>query len=269
MPKFFGTPLITLPSSYSDASSQNVSLTSRGELKTVQLCDNHSSLADEGTYFKACTPATTNGASTGSYQSSAPTSASSSSPLTDGSATIALINSSGNPLHTVCVDYIKFMVTGVSGASSTVGGRVNYAVTSNTYDRFSSALAVPGSALVGVPANSYATTVSIAKLYTGSPSSAITLGGFTGTKLIVHSRGKFKDNGNSTSLVPSYSLGDIYTLDFGDHAVKGQQYLSTDANQYSSSTGPIIVGPGQFIAIHIWSAVGIATFDIDMGWWER
>lgn len=268
MPKFFGTPFIAQPSSYSDASSQNLSLTSRGDLKTVQLSDNHSSVADEGTYFKACTPATTNGASSGSYQSSLPTSASASSPLVDTSATIAMVNSSGNPLHTVCLDYIRFMVTSAAGAAATAGGRVNYAITSNTYDRFSSALAF-GTPLVPVPANSTSTSVSVAKLYTASPTQPIILSGFTGTKLIVQGRGKFKDNGNVSTTVPSFSVGDIYTLDFGDHAVKGQEYISVNANQYSATTGPLILGPGQFLAIHIWAALGTATFDVDMGWWER
>lgn len=264
MPKFFGTPLITLPTLFSDASSQNVSLTSRGELKTVQLSDNHSSLADEGTYFKACTPATTNGASTSSYLS-APALTNFTGIGAAQSPTIAILNSSGNPLHAVCLDHVRFMVTSASG--STTGGRVNYAVTTNTYDRFSSAS--PGSPLTPVPVNSSSTAVSAAKLYTGNSTQSISLGGFTGTILALHSKGKFKDYGNVATAAPSFVVGDIYTLDFGDHAVKGQEFTSSNAAQYSACTGPLIIGPGQFVAIQIWAAVGTATFDIDMGWWER
>jgi hypothetical protein len=262
MPKFFGTPLITLPTLFSDASSQNVSLTSRGELKTVQLSDNHSSLADEGTYFKACTPATTNGASSGGYSSSPAATLGS---LPPKSATLAMVNSSGNPLHNVCIDYIRFMVTSAPSTAAS-GQRVYYAVTSNPYDRFGTGASTAIS-LLGVNTSSISTEAPVARLYVASSTVPMTLGDFTGPTQTFHSRGKFKDSG--TSSAPSFVAGDIYTLDFGDHAVKGQEYLSANANLFSSATGPMILGPGQFMAVTIWSPAGTATFDIDMGWWER
>lgn len=261
MPRFFGTSFVSKPASYTDGDYQNVSLSSRGELKTIQASDSHSFLADEGTYFKACTPATTNGASASGYSSSTAITLGALPPL---SATLAMVNAGGNPLTSVCVDYIKFMVTSATTAS---GQRVYYAVTTNPYDRFGTGASTAIS-LLGVNTSSAATMAPAARLYVASSTAAMTLGAYTGPTQTFHSRGKFKDSGTLTS-APGFVLGDIYALDFGDHAAQGQEYPSTNANTFSSSTGPMILGPGQFMAVTIWSTAGTATFDIDMGWWER
>jgi len=267
MPKFLGLTSRDKPTSASDTSNLNLSLTHRGELKTIQLLDNHSCISDEGAYFKASTPA--GNASFGSHIASI---AAADSKLNDSSATMAIVNSSGNPMHNISIDYIRVAMT--SSNSALAGAKVLYAVTTNPYDRFGSASA-GATALITYSTNSVVTTSPIAKVYSSTATSAtsgnlLTLGGFSGSKLNIHARGKFKDAGTAT--LSPYVLGDVYTLDFGDHKSEGQSYSASLAGQYAASTGPLILGPGQFMAFHIWcnsTVLTPSTLDLEVGWWER
>ena len=55
MPQIYGKAARSLPTAVADSTQVQQRVTSYGDVTTVQMGDNHSSLADEGSYYKVCT----------------------------------------------------------------------------------------------------------------------------------------------------------------------------------------------------------------------
>lgn len=264
MPKSIGISSRALPTPVSSGTQLAPRLSANGDLIVSPIMDGQSALADEGIYYKACTQSTS--ASVGVM--SCPAAGSTTEELfTSTSAVLAIINTSSSTRLTF--DYIRLTVssTPVAGATSQY---VSYAITTNNYDRYNSGGALQANnsnQLSPVNCSTASSRRSAANIYSGSTTSSLLLNAFTGDKLPLHARGQFKSNVGIAA--PGFVVGDIYSLDFGDYSPQGTAYLTATARQYGRNTGPLILGPGHFMALHVWSMAGNAVFDVDMGWWER
>lgn len=264
MPKSIGISSRALPTPVSSGTQLAPRLSANGDLIVSSLMDGQSALADEGSYYKACTQSTS--ASVG-LRSCAPSGSTSEEIFSPTAAVLAVLNTSSSTRFVF--DYIRFMTSSLP-TPNTAGISVNYAITTNNYDRYNSGGALQANnsnQLSPVNCSTASSRRSAASIYSGSTTSPLILNAFTGDKLPIHARGAFKHGVVSTAV--SYVVGDEYSLDFGDYLPQGAKSTSATAHRYASSTGPLVLGPGHFMAIHVWSAVGTAIFNVDMGWWER
>jgi hypothetical protein len=209
----------------------------------MQLMDNHSSLADEGSYFKALTTPGT-GIVGPAQQTFVNTSA---------LLSMATNATSGKRCY---LDYIRLMCT----SAPTAAINVNFAITVDSIVRGTSAA---GTSLASNTINANMDSSRLSAL------SAINFGAITfnttaSPKVVF--RGIAKTQGT-----PCILVGDLFSIDFGEHSQAGGLLSGSASAAYSISSGPIVFGPNSTLALHMWCAsitVG-PTFEVEVGWWER
>jgi hypothetical protein len=244
MPQVFGKVGRAQPTTVvSDTSQVQQRVTGYGDLVTTQLGDNHSALADEGSYFKACSvPGTpVAGALTQSFTATAPL--------------LTITNGGTAGGKRIFIDYIR-IIQNVIGASATSAQCV---AVLEPLARTSTL----GTNITPVNVNSDSTTASICGS-TGFRFGAITAGAATAsTRTIL--RHNFK-------IASAPVVGDMYSMDFGEHMSGAAALTGTTATVYPASVGPVAIGGGHVFLFYIWFP-GIATtapqYDFEVAWWER
>lgn len=266
-------PIGSLVSEINKAQNSSVALRYNryGDLATTQMGDSHSAICNEGAYYKACSGKT----STEVISYNAPAVASTSpfffQPTQSGAAMMAILNTGtyGAGIR-IYLDFIKFIV--VSPAFLTCAEQ-HYVITINNYDRYNSGAITDTTILPQiVNTNSDYPSDSIAKLFFSASNANLGLNTQPSGFPRVVARGIIKRNVN---LSPAFLAGDSFSIDFGDHKTEGQTLIGAGTAQrmFGTSNSPIDIGPGQFLAFHMFRGVETnttaATFHIEMGWWER
>ena len=248
MPQVFGKVGRAQPTTVvSDTSQVQQRVTGYGDVITTQLGDNHSALADEGSYFKACnTPGVAvAGALTQSFNALTPL--------------LTITNGGTAGGKRIFLDYIR-IIQNVAGASATAASCVAVlepgARTSTS-----------GANVTPVNVNSDSTTASICGS-TGFRFGAITAGASTAsTRTIL--RHNFKVG---TALTAPSVVGDMFSMDFGEHMSGAAALTGTTATVYPASVGPVAIGGGHVFLFYMWFpaiATTIPQYDFEVAWWER
>ena len=279
MPSSYGIAQRDAPASLTaDGSSKAFRQGRYGDTSTISMGDSHSALAEEGCYYKACTNSANAisfvNPAIGVFFAAGATSNQNQAPLT----VLNTAGLSGGPR--IYFDYIKLICDSV-GSAPAAGTYMAWVISVNNYDRSPSNSNTTTSAPVPYNVNSDYANESVAKISVstgvGSAGSASTTNQLLLTaptdRPKVVAQGLVKRQ--ATAIAPLVA-GDIFVLDFGDHLGSSQPLASTTARQFSQSTGPLAIGPGQFMALHLYEQVaGTAAttaalgFQLDMGWWER
>lgn len=242
-----------------------------GDLSSTQLGDSHSTICNEGAYYKACSGKTATEVIT-YFAPTLPIATTGFFTTThSGSAMIAMLNTGtyGAGIR-IYLDYIKLIVV---TPTFTTAAEQHYVITVNNYDRYNSGtITDPTVAPQIVNANSDYPNDSIAKLFFSSSTANLGLNTQPSGIPRVVARGVVKKN--STGTGAAFIAGDVFTIDFGEHKTEGQNISNTTTPKaYCSSNNPIDIGPGQFLSLHMYRGVdasaAAATFHIEMGWWER
>jgi hypothetical protein len=273
MPSSYGITQRSAPATLdADGTSKAFRQGRYGDTSTISMGDSHSALCEEGAYYKA----TTNSAgaitfinpitpSAGAFGTGTTFNASGS---TQNQGLLSVLNiSSPSSGPRIYFDYIK-LICEVAPTIALV--YCNWAITTANYDRYQAGANLTASAPFPYNTNSDYANESIAKL-TVAGLSVMTLGTQPTANPKTVAQGTFKRN---AALAAGLVVGDTLVLDFGDHVGSAQTLVSavTGPRQFAQATGPLSIGPGQFMAMHMWSnlAGGTATqFQLDMGWWER
>ena len=246
MPQLFGKANRAQPTSVADGAQVQLRTTAYGEVITTQLGDNHSSLADEGSYFKVTntTPGTAiaNAAAPGaSYVATAPQ--------------FILYNNGAAGGKRCFLDYIRIYLN-----ASTAGAGVGAAVIIEPgANRRSGAT---GTAFTAVNVNTDSATAANGLFYWSSGTS------LTATTLVasrIVSRHQFK-----TMATPVGTAGDVFSMDFGEH-MSGAAPLAagTVAQVFPASVGPVAIGGGASFLFYLWGFTAAPSLKWEIAWWER
>jgi len=260
MPQGTNVYAATLPALAANNTIIKQSTTAYGDLRTMQMMDSHSSFAESGAYYRVCSDPS--GAAT-SY----PTQALATVFSTGKIIFLSIWNSSQSQPRHIYLDYLKLFCTNVT--TTNIAGGLSYDIRLYTNDLFSATLA-GGLGVLHSPVNANTNygNNSVAVIREGT----ITLtSGVTGTGAPVLGRGSWKRS--AVASPPGPIVGDIFVLDFGEHSAQPNNMATTVPSQYVSSTGPLIIGPRQFAYLEIGStattSTGVASFALEMGWWEQ
>lgn len=251
MPQVFGKVGKNQPTPVSDTAQVQQRVTGYGDVVTTQLGDNHSSLADEGCYFKVLslvnTPVAHAIANTLTYNVNTPL------------FMIRNLGTAGG--KRIFIDYIRLL----SSTSSTTGGTgISCAAFIDTTSR----VPTGGSNFTPVNVNADSTNASVCST-NGFTFGAITNSGTPNApRMIV--RHNYKVSVTANTIL----AGDSFTMDFGEH-----QSTATTLNAgnvptvYPASVGPCAVGGGHTFLFYLWysatTATTIPTYEFEIGWWER
>lgn len=242
MPQIFGKTSKAIPTAVADGTFPNIRSTTYGELVTTQLMDNHNSLADEGSYFKAtnATPGTAiTHATTAAFSSTA--------------AALCIFNSNAAGGKRIYLDYFRLIVVG----TPTTATSAQMVITLDTGNRLSSG----GTTLTAACANMDSSRTSGATITFG----AVVLTAASGSVRQV-GRHTFK-----TQATPCLAVGDILAADFGDATASGATLAGTTPLALPYSSGPIVIGGGHSLNVHLYyPAVTVApTYEVEIAFWER
>jgi len=257
MPQGTNAYAATLPSLATDGTTIKQATTQFGDLRTTQLMDSHSALVEAGCYYRVCTdPATTSpgNASVALYTSAA------------HAVFLTVHNRSAAEPKRIFLDYIKFFVTG--GTAAATSGGMSYDISTYWSDRYSSG-STAAQVLSPVNANTDFGNNSAAVMRAGT----LALLGTTGIGAPVLARGSWKRNAVGTAFIGPI-VGDIYIIDFGDHAAQpGNMGYTTTPAQYVSSVSPIMLRPQEFMSLQYGytnaATTSALTMAVEIGWWER
>lgn len=214
-----------------------------GEIYTQNLIPTKHLLADEGSYF------ITNNAQTGLATAAAPTTFSATNPF------LLIYNGDtvGNPnAKSIYLDYALLLAT----AAGTAGTNVQFAVTVDTTNRYSSAGTNITSNIVSP--NTSLGVKSVASVYAGNITATAAS---PAVRTIIGNR-------FMKGAIPV--VGDQYTIQFG--GVDAPTFLGISTILLSTqNVAPIILGPGSSALIHIWlgSQSGASSYAPELAWWER
>jgi hypothetical protein len=232
----------TRPHAELDGTDVDARLSRYREQMVVPTLVTKHALTDEGSYF------VTNNAQTGIATSATPTTFSATNPF-------ILIYNASRPsddfASRLYVDYVTLLAT----AAGTAGTSLQYAITKDVGNRFSSG----GTEI----------TANIANL---GPTSLGTLtrawaGNITATAA----------SGNAKTLIGNRFLsgsipvaGDEYTLRFGAAGVADTLNIST-VKSVVKNMPPIVLGPDESLLVHIWlpAQSAASSYAPELGWWER
>jgi hypothetical protein len=247
MPQIFGKTNRAVPTLASDNAQTQVRLSQYGDVITTQLMDNHSTLADEGSYFKV-TSFTNAGAITpiaGPVQTTFS--------LTSGIAAMVTGGTSGKRCY---LDYIRLYCTAAGTASTNLNFAISLDSTSRTITGGTTA---PTIAPTNVNMDS-ARTTTLSSFTFGN----LTIGAAANARVVF--RGVMK-----TQAAPCMVVGDTYSIDFGEHAQSGSLMSGTNPSAYALSSGPVVFGANSTLVLHTWSTLNsaAASYDFEIGWWER
>ena len=260
MPQGTNVYASTLPSLATDGTTINQRTTGNGDLRTTQLMDSHSALAEAGACYRVCSDPTIVAAS---YPQATTATAFATAKL----IFLSIWNSSQSQPRHIYLDYLKLICTNMT--TTNIGGGLSYDLRLYTNDVYSSTLSTGfGATHTPVNANTDFANNSVAVVRQGT----ITLAsGITGTGAPVLGRGSWKRSGIASP--PGPIVGDIFVLDFGEHAAQPNNMATTVASQYVSSSGPLVIGPRQFAYLEIGSTAsassGVGSYALELGWWER
>lgn len=262
MPQIFGKVSRALPSYSSDGTQVQQRVTGYGDIVTTQLGDNHSSLADEGSYFKAT-------------NASIGTAASVTVPLTYTAASpmfMIVNNSAASAGKRVFVDYVRLFVSAVGGTNTSAGSPQSIQCAVFLDDQTSGTRWVSGgsaAAISTVNVNSSSSATSSASMYFGNSLTATSAGN---PRQIIRSVFKVHPAAPTVNATPVV-VGDTYSMDFGEHSSGSGALNGFTASSYSASVGPAVIGGGHCLLFYIWYAGCtsgiIPTYEFEVGWWER
>lgn len=272
MPSSYGIAQRDAPTSLTaDGSSKAFRQGRYGDTSTISMGDSHSALAEEGCYYKAVTNTPPTSATVAVFQFVQPGAGAFN--VVGGNqnqALLSVLNTaglSGGPR--IYFDYIKLMVDQPGNFASVL--YCNWVISVNNYDRTAVVNTAAGSP-VPFNVNSDYANESVCRLSVNNTVGIQSLVVQPTANPKVVAQGQFKRIALSAPLV----TGDCLVLDFGDHQGTSQTLAGTTARQYAQSTGPLAIGPGQFMALHLWGSAAASggttqatQFQLDMGWWER
>lgn len=248
MPQIFGKVGKNQPTPVSDTAQVQQRVTGYGDVVTTQLGDDHSALADEGSYFKVLSNVNT--------------------PVQHTIATSYLVN---QPLFMIrnlgtaggkriFIDYVRLLQ---STSVGTGGTQISCAAFIDTTSRVPTA----GTNFTPVNVNADSTNASVCS------TTGFTFGNISGSgtpnavRMIVRHNYKFSVAANTIL------AGDSFTMDFGEH-----QSTATTLNAaniptvYPASVGPCAIGGGHTFLFYLWYT-GLTTtapsYEFEIGWWER
>lgn len=240
MPQIYGKTAKTLPTSVADASQLQPRLGAYGDTMSIQLMDNHSSLADEGSYFKAVNPTISTAIAGAATTSFSPT-----------AALFSIYNTSAAGGKRIYMDYIRLMVVGAPTTSTSA--QIAVTIDSGT-NRYSSG----GTAITPTNTNMDSSRATVASMFFG----AVVLNAASGS---VRTVSRF--NPKQAILV----AGDVISMDFGEHSSGAAALTGAAAQTLPASVGPVVIGGGHSLNFHIWypAATAAPTFEFEIGMWER
>ena len=255
MPQIFGKVSRALPIINSDNTQVQQRVTGYGDLVTTQLGDNHSSLADEGSYFKATNASGTFGA--GITAASVVT-------YTAASPVFMLTNASSAATgKRVFLDYVRLFVASATGTTAT-NQSIQCAVVLDDNTVGSGRFVSGGSVGNVFNVNSASSITTISSFLIGNNLTCTTAGN---PRQIV--RAVFKTQSAVTSPLVN---GDVYAMDFGEHSAGSGVLTGSSAGAYAFSVGPAVIGSGHSLLFYLWypNVTNIApAFEYEIGWWER
>lgn len=215
-----------------------------GEAVVMPLASKGLVAADEGSHFIATNPTPGTGIATIAALAS----------LVDTSPFILIRND--NPVATVktriYLDYLKLVCTAVG----TAGTAVRYAIkTDSAGNRYTSG----GSMITPVCTNRDSDRSSMAQIYAG----ALVAAAATSGRLLGH--GLFR------SAIPV--INDSYMLNFGGSDPAPTALVNNGATLTNANAvhPPVVIGPGQWCAIHIWlpSQSAASSWEFELSYVER
>jgi hypothetical protein len=250
MPLLVGNTSRAVPTLASDTTNTQARVSQYGDLCTTQYGDDHSSLADEGLYFKAFNTQTPG---TGQAMTTLQTSF---NPLR--CYLQFQVPNIGDAKVRVFLDYIRLMCTVAGTASTTFQAALVV-----DYKR---ATTTAGTLSLGTNVNNaYSRNNAIAQVWAGdiTIAAASTL-----------ARTVFRTQ-MRTATAPTLAVGDLYSFDFGEVSqqslFQGTTTPAAAASSYPHYTGPLILSSDSTVSLHIWGAAMTAapSFEFEVGWWER
>ena len=234
-----------LPSIMSDGSDANIRVGRYGEVFVRPNTQLRHALSDEGTYFIATNPTQGTGiAMTTSITAFAETAG--------AVGVVFLIRNTLSPSDNakrIIMDYLKMKIIQVPTSAT----HWDYAV---ALDDNSARYTSGGSVITPTNPNGSASQGSIASLYFG----ALTTGVPTNRRLV--------GRGTLRGIIPT--TFDTMTILFGANPSQNATLLSGSA-KYCDVTAPVIVPPGQNMAITMWGTANAAapSFEFEAGWVEK
>jgi len=213
-----------------------------GELFAQMIGSPRHTLADEGSYFVAANP--TPGTAIAHVVSAAVSE-------TAGNV-LYLKNNDALGGKRIYLDYLRLIAE-----TAPASGTATYAfLKADSANRYTSG----GSAITPKNANMDSGEASKALLYFGA---LTTVAPSASARLLARL--------NLRGAIPV--VGDEWFLKFGGQDASGSVIISgTDVQRMVVPCPPIIIGPGQNIALQIWhpsNASTAAEYEFEMGWWER
>lgn len=246
MPQVFGKVGRAQPTTViADTNQVQQRVTGYGDVITTQLGDNHSALADEGSYFKACSVP---GTAVGGQAFGA------GSQTFDTTKPILTITNGGTAGgKRIFIDYIRLVIN-VAGGSTT-------SAQCAAYIEPNARVVSGGTNFTPVNVNSDSTTASICGS-TGFRFGAITAAAAVAQRLIVRHNFKWQ--------IPV--VGDMFSMDFGEHMSGAAPLTGASAQVYPASVGPVAIGGGHSFLFYIWYPSNLTpaySYDFEVAWWER
>lgn len=240
MPQIYTLANMALPGIAADGAQKQARGDRYGAQFVVPLASGSSGFAAEGTYFRAtnATPGTA---------IAQPVTAT----FADTTALLCIRNTDTGGGKTIYMDYMWLFMT-IIPASSTAW---KYAITIDPNARAPTG----GTAITAVGANTGFGTASIATMTVGSTSVAAAV-----AKRLLTNRTIF----NAIPVVLT-SL----SINFGlQESGNGQTMNGATAIRLNDQVGPTAIAPGHTGLIHMWypsNATTGASYEIELGWWER
>ena len=250
MPLLVGNTSRDVPTLASDTTNTQVRVSQYGDLCTSQYGDNHSSLANEGLYFKAFNATPGTGQNMTTVQTS----------FNPTRCYLQFqVPNIGDAKVRVFLDYIRLICTSAGASSTTFQAALVV-----DYNRATSSA---GTLSLGTNVNnSYSRNNAIAQVWAGD----ITMAAAT-----TLARTVFRTQ-MRTATAPTLAVGDLYSFDFGEVSHQSQFQGTTTpaaaAAAYTHFTGPLILSSDSTVSLHIWGAGMASTapsFEFEVGWWER
>jgi hypothetical protein len=249
MPLLVGNTSRAVPTLGSDGTNTQARVSQYGDLRTTQYGDNHSSLADEGLYFKAFNATPGTGQNMSTIQTS----------YNPARCYLQFQTSNiGDAKVRVFLDYIRLMCTSAGTSSTTFQAAIVV-----DYNR---ATTTAGTLSLGTNVNNaYSRNAATAQVWAGDITMA------TASTL---ARTVFRTQ-LRTATSPTLAVGDLYSFDFGEVSHQSQFQGTTTpaaaAAAYTHFTGPLVLSSDSTVSLHIWGAAmaSAPSFEFEVGWWER
>jgi hypothetical protein len=242
MPQIFGITRRAQPTKTADGTQQQFRVSAYGEQPVVPYSAGTYALCDEGSYFKATNPtmgtAITH-ATTATWSATA--------------ALAILRNTDAEGGKRIYLDYIDLLVVGTPATATSA----DLSITIDNTNRFSSG----GTAITPQNSNMDSAQATIASLNFGAVIATAASGS---VRTVTRQRIK-------TQAAPCLTAGDSVLMNFGVVETVGGPISGTVANILPVSTGPVIIGGGDSLLVHVWypAVTAAPTYEFEMGWWER